>query len=109
MLLPVFQCHAVVESVLSIVTCVKTKYRNHMSMIVLESFVRVRINIMMKEICCVDFEISSEMLYSMYERENTRPLTNGVNSPREIGLHYTFGQPAPGEFIHKDSYLQRRN
>ena len=54
--------NAVVERVFSIVTCVKTKYRNQMSVKVLDSIVRVRTHLMMMDMCCTKFEITDHML-----------------------------------------------
>lgn len=60
-----FSCpvsNADVERIFSIVTCVKTKYRNQMSTKVLDSIVRIRSHLMMQGICCTKFDITSDML-----------------------------------------------
>ncbi|KAM7299044.1 hypothetical protein ISCGN_019611 [Ixodes scapularis] len=54
--------NAVVERVFSQVTCVKTKYRNKMSLKTLDAIVRVRSTLASREVCCVKFTITDDML-----------------------------------------------
>ncbi|XP_068239267.1 SCAN domain-containing protein 3-like [Palaemon carinicauda] len=54
--------NAVVERVFSQVTCVKTKYRNKMSLELLDSIVRIRTHLMIKDTNCVKFNITDDMI-----------------------------------------------
>lgn len=54
--------NAAVERIFSILASVKTNYRNQMSNIVLDCFVRIRSHLIMKDICCTNFEITNGML-----------------------------------------------
>ncbi|KAG0445007.1 hypothetical protein HPB47_004919 [Ixodes persulcatus] len=54
--------NAVVERVFSQVTCVKTKYRNKMSLKTLDAIVRIRTTLASREVCCVKFTITDDML-----------------------------------------------
>ncbi|KAL1480718.1 hypothetical protein MTO96_050797 [Rhipicephalus appendiculatus] len=54
--------NAAVERVFSQVTCIKTKYRNKMSVKTLDAIVRIRTTLSLKSGCCVQFLVTDDML-----------------------------------------------
>lgn len=54
--------NAAVERVFSQVTCIKTKYRNKMSIEMLDGIVRIRTTLSLKSGCCVQFLVTDDML-----------------------------------------------
>jgi hypothetical protein len=58
--------NAVVESIFSLVSSVKTKARNRMQLNLLDAIVRVRTEILLSCKCCKDFIASPEMLKKLH-------------------------------------------
>lgn len=54
--------NAVVERIFSQVTCIKTKYRNKMSVATLDAIVRIRTTLLLKSNCCVQFLATDDMI-----------------------------------------------
>jgi len=65
--------NAVVERVFSQVTAIKTKYRNRLSLKMLDAILRIRLNLHLRGTCCNSFTVTASMLErlnnSMYKCE----------------------------------------
>ena len=83
----VFSCFTIplssaqVERMFSLVTCVKTKYRNRMKIGTLESIVRIRAYMHQKKTCCNSYEIPQHMLNYFTSAIYTAPgMSNATGS-----------------------------
>ena len=54
--------NAVVERMFSHISCIKTKFRNRLSMVMLDAILRVRNDLIMKGGCCKEFKVTDKML-----------------------------------------------
>ncbi|KAK7079221.1 hypothetical protein SK128_000533 [Halocaridina rubra] len=81
---------AVVERILSSVTCVKTTLRNWLSSTMLDALTLICVHLQLKGKCCRDFEVTPHMLdlfksANMYEKEGP----DGENEPDIVAFMNT--------------------